>query len=73
MKCFRRDRWDGAVYYGIRQFDTREGRKYLLLGFDAFEFYQRRKLIEVLSFNAKTGVPVSVHPYSERASRKTGV
>ena len=52
------DRWYGAVYYGIREFDTREGKKYLLLGFDAFEFYQRRKVIEVLSFDSKTGAPV---------------
>ncbi|MFN7265869.1 MAG: hypothetical protein ACK5VB_00100, partial [Bacteroidota bacterium] len=51
------DRWYGAVYYGIREFDTREGKKYLLLGFDAFEFYQRRKVIEVLSFDSKTGAP----------------
>jgi hypothetical protein len=52
------DRWYGSVYYGIREFDTREGKKYLLLGFDAFEFYQRRKVIDVLSFDSKTGAPV---------------
>jgi hypothetical protein len=43
MKCFRRDRWDGAVYYGIRQFDTREGRKYYLL------------LVELMPLNFTSG------------------
>jgi hypothetical protein len=51
------DRWYGAVYYNLRQFDTREGRKYLLLGFDAFEFFNKRKVAEVLSFD-KSGKPV---------------
>jgi hypothetical protein len=51
------DNWYGALYYNLRQFDTREGRKYLLLGFDAFEFFQKRKVIDVLSFDKK-GTPV---------------
>jgi hypothetical protein len=50
------DRWYGALYYNIRQFDTRQGRKYLLLGFDAFEFFEKRKLIDVISFD-KEGKP----------------
>lgn len=46
------DRWYGALYYNIRQFDTRQGRKYLLIGYDAFEFFEKRKLLDVLSFDA---------------------
>ncbi|MBN8677003.1 MAG: hypothetical protein J0M29_02190 [Chitinophagales bacterium] len=50
------DKWYGALYYNIRQFDTRQGKKYLLLGFDAFEFFEKRKLIDVISFD-KEGKP----------------
>lgn len=46
------DRWYGVIYYNLRQFDTKEGRKYLLLGYDAPDFYTRRKVVEVLSFDA---------------------
>jgi len=56
------DRWYGALYYTIRQFDTKQGRKYLLIGYDAFEFFEKRKLIEVLYFDEngqpKFGAPV---------------
>lgn len=52
------DRWYGALYYNLRQFDTKQGRYYLLMGYDAFEFFEKRKVIEVLSFDAKTGQPV---------------
>ncbi len=51
------ERWYGALYYNLRQFDTREGRKYLLFGYDAFSFFEKRKVVEVLSFNAD-GKPV---------------
>ncbi|MCC7505143.1 MAG: hypothetical protein IT259_07575 [Saprospiraceae bacterium] len=51
------ERWYGALYYNLRQFDTREGRKYLLFGFDAYSFFEKRKVIEVLHFDAK-GKPV---------------
>lgn len=51
------DRWYGALYYNLRQFDTRQGHKYLLFGYDAFEFFEKRKLIDVLSFD-KEGKPV---------------
>lgn len=51
------DRWYGALYYNLFPFDTREGRKYLLFGFDGFTFFEKRKLIDVLSFD-KEGNPV---------------
>jgi len=51
------ERWYGVIYYHLRQFDTKQGRKYLLLGYDACDFYNRRKVVDVLSFD-KTGKPV---------------
>jgi hypothetical protein len=62
------DHWYGALYYNIRQFDTREGRKYLLMGYDAFEFFTKRKIIEVLSFD-KDRVPVFGAPVFQRENK----
>jgi len=59
------DRWYGALYYTIRQFDTKQGRKYLLFGYDAFEFFTKRKVIDVLSFD-QAGKPVFGAPVFER-------
>lgn len=59
------DRWYGVIYYNLRQFDTKEGRKYLLLGYDASDFYTRRKVVEVLSFDA-AGKPVFGAPVFDR-------
>jgi hypothetical protein len=50
------DNWYGALYYNLKEFDTPQGKKYLLLGYDAYSFYERRKLIDVVSFD--TGKPV---------------
>ncbi|MCB0517862.1 MAG: hypothetical protein H6577_24850 [Lewinellaceae bacterium] len=57
------DKWYGALYYNIRQFDTSVGRKYLLFGFDGFSFFNKRKLIDVLNLQdgkATFGAPVFV-------------
>ena len=51
------ERWYGVLYYHLRQFDTKEGRKYLLLGYDALAFFNRRKVVDVLSFD-QAGKPV---------------
>jgi hypothetical protein len=51
------DKWYGVLYYGLRQFDSPEGRKYLLLGYDAYSFFEKRKVIDVLSFG-KDGKPL---------------
>lgn len=51
------ERWYGALYYNLRQFDTKEKRFYLLFGFDAYTFFEKRKVIEALSFDA-LGKPV---------------
>ncbi|MCC6726071.1 MAG: hypothetical protein IT258_16310 [Saprospiraceae bacterium] len=55
--------WYGALYYNTKQFDTPTGRKYLLFGYDGFSFDDKRKLVDVLSFqNGKPvfGAPVFV-------------
>ncbi|MFQ5446351.1 MAG: hypothetical protein ACE5FF_05405 [Saprospiraceae bacterium] len=57
------EKWYGALYYNIRQFDTAEGRKYLLFGFDGFSFFNKRKLVDVLTIGddyATFGAPVFV-------------
>lgn len=62
------ERWYGAIYYHLRQFDTKEGRKYLLLGYDAFEFFNRRKVVDVLSFDP-SGKPVFGAPVFDREEK----
>lgn len=51
------EHWFGALYYNLREFKTKEGTKYLLFGLDVSSFFERRKIIEVLSFDA-AGKPV---------------
>jgi len=63
------DRWYGALYYNLRQFDTKNGRKYLLFGYDAFEFFEKRKLLDVLSFD-KAGNPVFGAPVFEQPDKE---
>lgn len=63
------DRWYGALYYNLRQFDTKEGRRYLLMGYDAFEFFTKRKVIEVLRFD-EAGKPVFGSPVFDREGAK---
>jgi hypothetical protein len=50
------ENWYGALYYNTKPFDTPEGRKYLLFGYDGHRFFDKRKLVDVLSF--KDGKPV---------------
>ena len=55
------DEWIGAVYYNIHQFDTPQGRKYLLFGLDGYSFFTKQKIMDVLSFEngeAIFGAPV---------------
>ncbi|MBK9336263.1 MAG: hypothetical protein IPM98_06620 [Lewinellaceae bacterium] len=63
------NRWYGAVYYNLRPFDTREGRKYLLFGFDGYSFFDKRKVLDVLSFSA-AGEPVFGAPVFDRPDEK---
>ena len=50
------ENWYGVFYYNMKEFDTPQGKKYLLFGYDSYNFYERRKIIDVLSFD--TGKPV---------------
>ena len=63
------DRWYGALYYNLRPFDTREGRKYLLFGYDGFTFFEKRKVIDVLHFDA-AGKPVLGAPVFYKETEK---
>lgn len=57
------EKWFGALYYNIKDFDTNEGKKYLLFGFDGNNFFTKRKIVDVLSFEngkASFGAPVFI-------------
>lgn len=64
------EKWYGALYYNLRQFDTAEGRKYLMFGFDGFSLFNKRKLIDVLSF--KDGKAIFGAPVFVEEDPKTG-
>lgn len=44
------EQWYGMVYYNVQQTDGPDGRYYLLFGFDAYSFFRKRKVIDVLRF-----------------------
>lgn len=50
------DNWYGAIYYNIMSFDTPEGKKHLLFGFDGYQFFQKRKTIDVLTVENGTAI-----------------
>ena len=58
------DQWYGNLVYRVHQFATDAGMRYLLFGFDGYDGITRRKLVDVLSFDAsgqpQLGAPVFV-------------
>ena len=48
--------WYGAIYFNLKGFDTPTGKQYLLFGFDGYEFFNKRKVAEVLYFD-ESGQP----------------
>lgn len=62
------DEWIGAVYYNIHQFDTPQGKKYLLFGFDGHSFFTKQKIMEVLSF--EDGNPIFGAPVFKKVSKR---
>ena len=42
--------WYGAVYYNLKEVGKGKDKYYLLFGFDGFEFFKKRKVIDVLKF-----------------------
>ncbi|HKK78471.1 MAG TPA: hypothetical protein VJ933_02535 [Phaeodactylibacter sp.] len=63
------DQWYGAVYYNILEGDGH----YLLFGFDGYELFRKRKVIDVLWFDdegqPQLGAPVFVHEGNKRKHR----
>ncbi len=57
------DSWYGALYYNVKEFEGKEGKYYLLFGFDSYEFFNKRKLIDVLTF--EEGQPIFGAPVFE--------
>ena len=49
--------WYGALYFNLQEFETPKGNQYLLFGFDGFEFFKKRKVVETLYFD-EAGQPV---------------
>ncbi|HFA48811.1 MAG TPA: hypothetical protein ENJ95_07325 [Bacteroidetes bacterium] len=59
----RPEKWYGALYYNIREFDTAAGRKYLLFGFNGLNLFTKRKVVDVLTIEngeARFGAPVFI-------------
>ncbi|PSR12097.1 MAG: hypothetical protein DA408_04335 [Bacteroidetes bacterium] len=55
------DQWYGSVYYNLYEVEKGQEKYYLLFGFDGFEFFRKRKIVDVLTFpNGKPqfGAPV---------------
>ena len=50
------DSWYGALYYAIQKLEDPQQPYYLLMGYDGFSFFRRRKVLDVLSF--QDGNPV---------------
>ena len=50
--------WYGSLIYNIKSFESPKGEKqYLLFGFDGYRFFNKRKLIDLMTFSGN-GVPV---------------
>ncbi|MEZ4917626.1 MAG: hypothetical protein R2792_00860 [Saprospiraceae bacterium] len=45
------DKWYGALYYNILPLKQGKETQYLLFGYDAFSFFDKRKVLEVLTFD----------------------
>lgn len=58
--------WFGALYFNLHEFDTPKGKQYLLFGFDGFQFFNKRKVVEALYFN-EAGQPVFGAPAFAKA------
>lgn len=56
MDVLTPENWYGALYYKIKSFPSATGTKYLLFGYDGFQFFNKRKLIDVLTLNDRQAV-----------------
>ncbi|MBK7873868.1 MAG: hypothetical protein IPJ74_26050 [Saprospiraceae bacterium] len=58
------DNWYGSLYYTLKECKGPNGKYYLLFGFDGYEFFRKRKIVDVLTFKDGKpvfGAPVFVH------------
>lgn len=58
--------WYGALYFNLHEFATPKGTQYLLFGFDGFQFFNKRKVVEALYFE-EDGQPVFGAPAFAKA------
>lgn len=49
--------WYGAIYFNLQAYPTKAGKKYLLFGFDGYEFFNKRKIVEAFYFD-ESGQPI---------------
>jgi hypothetical protein len=68
------NQWFGTLYYKIKTVEsTKFGKYYLLFGYDAFSFFERQKVIDVLQFKENKpvfGLPVFNIPPDIEAEKK---
>lgn len=64
------EKWFGALYYNIKQVETKSGTYYTLFGMDYNSVFVRRKIIDVLSFDDK-GEPVFGAPIFSQLDKRT--
>lgn len=58
--------WYGALYYSVRHFRNKNGKDmYLLFGYNAHSFFNRRKILDVLYFDDVSGKPYFGSPVIE--------
>jgi hypothetical protein len=67
------EQWYGSVYYKLMQVEGAAGKYYLLFGFDGYELFRKRKVLDVLWFDdtgkPQFGAPVFVHEGNRRKYR----
>ena len=63
--------WYGMLIYNIHQFDTPTGRRYLLFGFDGYEFFDKRKVVDVLTFGRDRRPRFGAYPTFQQLDPET--
>jgi len=69
----RADEWYGCVLYKIHEFESAEGKEYLLFGLNSYKMLENQKIVDVLTFDEngpKFGSPVFFQPESVKAEKR---
>ncbi len=64
--------WYGSVYYNLKSFEYQGTSYHLLFGFDGFEFFRKRKLVDILWFQdgkPMFGAPLFINETDPNQSR----